>query len=91
MVSPLLKNFQNEIDNLSKRSKAAEKAFFDIYKKFFDIADPVPTLEYCMESLKNLQKLQDFEIENAQLRETLGMENFISIQIFFYFFQTRRL
>jgi len=72
LVSPLLKNFQNEIDNLSKRSKAAEKAFFDIYKKFFDIADPVPTLEYCMESLKNLQKLQDFEIENAQLREMLG-------------------
>lgn len=86
MVSPLLKNFQNEIDNLSKRSKAAEKAFFDIYKKFFDIADPVPTLEYCMESLKNLQKLQDFEIENAQLRETLGMENLISVQIFFLFF-----
>lgn len=72
IVAPLLKNFQNEIDNLSKRSKAAEKAFFDIYKKFFDIADPVPTLEYCMENMKNLQKLQDLEIENAQLRETLG-------------------
>ena len=71
-MAPLLKNFQNEIDNLSKRSKAAEKAFFDIYKKFFDIADPVPTLEYCMENMKNLQKLQDLEIENAQLRETLG-------------------
>ena len=72
VVAPLLKNFQNEIDNLSKRSKAAEKSFFDIYKKFFDIADPVPTLEYCMESMKNLQKLQDLEIENAQLRETMG-------------------
>ena len=32
--------------------KAAEKAFFDIYKKFCDIADPVPTLEYCRESMK---------------------------------------
>ena len=72
IVAPLLKSFQNEIDSLSKRSKAAEKAFFDIYKKFFDISDPVPTLEYCMESLKSLQKLQDLEIENAQLRETLG-------------------
>ena len=72
LVAPLLKNFQNEIDSLSKRSKAAEKAFFDIYKKFFDIADPVPTLEYCMENMKNLQKLQDLEIENSQLRETLG-------------------
>ena len=27
IVAPLLKNFQNEIDSLSKRSKAAEKAF----------------------------------------------------------------
>ena len=71
IVAPLLKSFQNEIDNLSKRSKSAEKSFFDIYKKFFDIADPVPTLEYCMENIKNLQKLQDLEIETAQLRETL--------------------
>lgn len=69
-VAPLLKSFQNEVDSLSKRSKATEKAFFDIYKKFCDIADPVPTLEYCMESLKSLHKLQDLEIENKQLRET---------------------
>ena len=75
MVAPLLKNFQNEIDSLSKRSKAAEKSFFDIYKKFCDITDPVPTLEYCMESMKGLQKLQDLEIETAQLRETLGEYN----------------
>jgi len=75
VVAPLLKNFQNEIDSLSKRSKAAEKSFFDIYKKFCDITDPVPTLEYCMESMKGLQKLQDLEIETAQLRETLGEYN----------------
>jgi len=72
VVAPLLKCFQNEIDSLSKRSKSAEKAFFDIYKKFCDIADPVPTLEYCMENMKNLQRLQDLEIENNQLRETLA-------------------
>ena len=75
VVAPLLKNFQNEIDSLSKRSKAAEKSFFDIYKKFCDITDPVPTLEYCMESMKGLQKLQDLEIETAQLRETLAEYN----------------
>jgi len=74
-VAPLLKSFQNEIDSLSKRSKSAEKAFFDIYKKFCDIADPVPTLGYCMESMKNLQKLQDMEIETNQLRETLAEYN----------------
>ena len=31
-VAPLLKLFQAEIDNLSKRSKAAESAFLNIYK-----------------------------------------------------------
>eukprot|EP00092_Neocalanus_flemingeri_P029576 GFUD01032122.1.p1 GENE.GFUD01032122.1~~GFUD01032122.1.p1 ORF type:complete len:685 (-),score=272.26 GFUD01032122.1:168-2222(-) len=75
VVAPLLKSFQNEIDSLSKRSKSAEKAFFDIYKKFCDIADPVPTLEYCMENMKNLQRLQDLEIENNQFRETLADYN----------------
>ena len=75
VVAPLLKSFQNEIDSLSKRSKSGEKAFFDIYKKFCDIADPVPTLEYCMESMKSLAKMQDMEIETAQLRETLAEYN----------------
>jgi len=75
VVSPLLKSFQNEVDNLTKRSKAAEKSFFDIYQKFCDIADPVPTLEYCMESVKGLHKLQDLEIEVNQLRETLTLTN----------------
>ncbi|XP_023340323.1 protein CASP [Eurytemora carolleeae] len=73
LIAPLLKSFQNEVDSLSKRSKAAEKAFFDIYQKFCDIADPVPTLEFCMESMKGLHKVQDLEIENGQLRETLNL------------------
>jgi len=88
VVGPLLKSFQNEIDSLSKRSKSAEKSFFDIYKKFCDIADPVPTLEYCMESLKSLQKLQDLEIENNQLRETLSDYN---VEITEYKVKAKRL
>ena len=42
-VSPLVKQFQAEVDMLSKRAKAAEKAFFHVYKKMADIADPVRT------------------------------------------------
>ena len=44
-VGPLVKSFQNEIDALSRRSKSAEKAFFDIYKQLVDVADPTPILE----------------------------------------------
>ena len=33
-------------------AQAAEKAFFDIYQKFCDIGDPVPTLEFCIDAMK---------------------------------------
>jgi hypothetical protein len=36
---------QNEVDALSRRSKSAEKAFFDVYKQLVDIADPTAILE----------------------------------------------
>eukprot|EP00088_Acartia_fossae_P056571 TRINITY_DN6586_c0_g1_i5.p1 TRINITY_DN6586_c0_g1~~TRINITY_DN6586_c0_g1_i5.p1 ORF type:complete len:670 (-),score=199.17 TRINITY_DN6586_c0_g1_i5:172-2181(-) len=74
-VAPLLKSFRNEIDALTKRSKAAEKAFFDIYQKFCDIGDPVPTLEFCIDAMKGLQKVTDLELEVGQLRETLTETN----------------
>uniref|UniRef100_A0A669DJM4 Cut-like homeobox 1b n=1 Tax=Oreochromis niloticus TaxID=8128 RepID=A0A669DJM4_ORENI len=44
-VAPLLKSFQGEIDALSKRSKEAEAAFLNVYKKIIDVPDPVPVLE----------------------------------------------
>jgi len=74
-VAPLLKSFRNEIDALTKRSKAAEKAFFDIYQKFCDIGDPVPALEFCIDAMKGLQKVTDLELEVSQLRETLTATN----------------
>jgi len=74
-TAPLLKSFRNEIDSLTKRSKAAEKAFFDVYQKFCDIGDPVPTLEFCVDAMKGLQKVTDLELEVSQLRETLTSTN----------------
>ena len=74
-VAPLIKSFQNEVDNLSKRSKSAEKAFFDVYKRLADAADPVPILEHALEAQKGLSKVTDLEIEIKQLRETIGDYN----------------
>lgn len=37
LVAPLLKSFQGEVDALSKRSKNAESAFLNVYKKLSDI------------------------------------------------------
>ncbi|GFO29658.1 homeobox protein cut-like 1 [Plakobranchus ocellatus] len=75
IVAPLLKSFQVEIDSLSKRSKAAEAAFLSVYKKLIDIPDPSPALEHAQTIQKRAQKVQDLEIENKQLRETLDEYN----------------
>lgn len=74
-VAPLLKSFQTEIDNLNKRSKFVETAFLNVYKKIIDIADPLPTLEYCAGLEKKVGRLADLEIENKNLRETLHEYN----------------
>lgn len=37
--------YQTEIDNLTKRSKAAESAFLNVYKVFAEAPDPYPLLE----------------------------------------------
>ncbi|XP_019743194.1 cut-like homeobox 1b isoform X2 [Hippocampus comes] len=70
-VAPLLKSFQGEIDALSKRSKEAEAAFLNVYKKIIDVPDPVPVLELAQQLQLKLQRMHDIEMENTKLRETL--------------------
>ena len=74
-VAPLLKSFQHEVDSLSKRSKASEAAFLTVFKKLIDLPDPVPALEQALNFQKKAHKVQDLEIENKQLRETLDEYN----------------
>uniref|UniRef100_A0A3Q0SF20 Protein CASP n=1 Tax=Amphilophus citrinellus TaxID=61819 RepID=A0A3Q0SF20_AMPCI len=69
-VAPLLKSFQGEIDALSKRSKEAEAAFLNVYKKIIDVP-PVPVLELAQQLQLKLQRMHDIETENTKLRETL--------------------
>uniref|UniRef100_A0A8C6WKP9 Homeobox protein cut-like n=1 Tax=Neogobius melanostomus TaxID=47308 RepID=A0A8C6WKP9_9GOBI len=70
-VAPLLKSFQGEIDALSKRSKEAEAAFLNVYKKIIDVPDPLPVLELAQQLQLKLQRMHDIETENSKLRETL--------------------
>ena len=70
---PVVKSFQNEVDALAKRAKAAEKAFFDIYKTMADIPDPLPILEQSVERNQQLSsKCQDADIEINSIRETMN-------------------
>eukprot|EP00794_Sanderia_malayensis_P014305 gene14305-15793_t len=70
-VSPLIKALQSEVDQLSKRSKAAENSFLSLYKKLLEVPDPVPVLEQAQQQQQHLIKFKDLEIENQKLRETL--------------------
>ncbi|KAA0203850.1 hypothetical protein HAZT_HAZT000714 [Hyalella azteca] len=74
-AAPIIKSFQTEIDNLTRRCKVADSAFLKVYKILVDIADPVPALEYCIGLEKKLGKYADLEIENKNLRETLSEYN----------------
>ncbi|KAF2348611.1 hypothetical protein FHG87_020635, partial [Trinorchestia longiramus] len=74
-VAPIIKSFQAEIDNLTRRCKFADAAFLNVYKILVEVPDPVPALEYCIGLEKKLGKFADLEIENKNLRETLNEYN----------------
>ncbi|XP_063305976.1 protein CASP isoform X1 [Pelobates fuscus] len=74
-VAPLLKSFQAEIDALSKRSKEAEAAFLNVYKRLIDVPDPVPVLDLGQQLQLKVQRMHDTETENQKLRETLDEYN----------------
>ncbi|KAM8975560.1 homeobox protein cut-like 1 isoform 1-T1 [Pelodytes ibericus] len=74
-VAPLLKSFQAEIDALSKRSKEAEAAFLNVYKRLIDVPDPVPVLDLGQQLQLKVQRMHDIETENQKLRETLDEYN----------------
>lgn len=40
----LLKGYQEEVDNLTKRAKFGENAFLNVYQKLYEAPDPVPAL-----------------------------------------------
>ncbi len=44
-ISISLLAYQTEIDNLTKRSKASENAFLNVYKVLAEAPDPYPLLE----------------------------------------------
>lgn len=74
-VTPLMKVFRMEIDALTKRSTACEAEFLNLYKKLIELPDPSLTLEQAEVHQKKNYRLNDVEIENSKLRETLADYN----------------
>ncbi|KAI0775656.1 CASP C terminal-domain-containing protein [Trametes elegans] len=75
----LLKSYQTEIDNLTKRAKTAENAFLNVYKVLAEAPDPYPLLEAAVDQTVKVAEARDLEVElqrsrdeNAELRKRLS-------------------
>ncbi|PPQ99440.1 hypothetical protein CVT24_005247 [Panaeolus cyanescens] len=75
----LLKAYQTEIDNLTKRSKTSDNAFLHVYKLLAEAPDPYPLLEAAVdqavkvtEALEQQSELQRLREENAELRKRVN-------------------
>ncbi|MCO5583112.1 hypothetical protein L7F22_037020 [Adiantum nelumboides] len=75
----LIKAFQEEVDNLTKRAKSGENAFLAIYQKLYEAPDPVPALasatdlwskvtELESDNRKMKHELEEYRTEAAHLR-----------------------
>ncbi|KAK7692571.1 hypothetical protein QCA50_004201 [Cerrena zonata] len=65
----LLRAYQTEIDNLTKRSKSAENAFLSVYKVFAEAPDPYPLLEAAVDQTVKVAEARELESELLRLRE----------------------
>jgi len=76
---PLLKSFQEEVDNVTKRAKFAENAFLSVFQQLYDAPDPVAVLVHTLEASargheleqvnrKLSQELEEFQAESGKLK-----------------------
>lgn len=79
LFNTLLKGYQEEVDNLTKRAKFGENSFLTIYQKLYEAPDPVPALasatdlsskvtELESENRKMKHELEEYRTEAAHLR-----------------------
>ncbi|GMJ06596.1 CCAAT-displacement protein alternatively spliced product [Hibiscus trionum] len=68
LFNSLLKGYQEEVDNLTKRAKFGENAFLNIYQKIYEAPDPYPTLA----SIAGQDlKISELESENREMKVEL--------------------
>ncbi|PKA52364.1 Protein CASP [Apostasia shenzhenica] len=65
LFNSLLKGYQEEVDNLTKRAKFGENAFLNIYQKLYEAPDPYPALASISEQE---QRLLDIESDNRKMK-----------------------
>ena len=79
MVTEVLKAYQEEIDQLSKRSKFSEAAFYSIYKSIVDAPDPSASLDGLVKMVASTSTHQ-LEIERLRIELAQYDEEFQSLK-----------
>ncbi|ONK65299.1 uncharacterized protein A4U43_C07F35700 [Asparagus officinalis] len=65
LFNSLLKAYQEEVDNITKRAKFGENAFLNIYQKLYEAPDPYPALASISDQD---QKISELESENRKMK-----------------------
>ncbi|KAJ2926753.1 hypothetical protein H1R20_g10328, partial [Candolleomyces eurysporus] len=65
----LLKAYQTEIDNITKRCKTSDNAFLHVYKVLAEAPDPYPLLEAAVDQAVKVAEASEREDELKKLRE----------------------
>ncbi|GAA6058937.1 hypothetical protein JCM10212_002889 [Sporobolomyces blumeae] len=68
----LLKAYQSEIDNLTRRSKVAESAFLSVYKLLAEAPDPYPLLDAAVDQTARASEAKLLESEIARQKEEIA-------------------
>lgn len=70
--NPLLKQYQNEIDNLTSKQKKAESFFFGFYRLIAEAPDPKPLLELSLDAIMEMNETAELKKEVARLSDELS-------------------
>jgi len=70
-IKALLKVYQQTIDDLAKKNKTVDQAFFKIYRSIAEAPDPKPLLEMSSKSVNVINELEEVKEQNKQLESKL--------------------
>lgn len=72
-INKIIKQYQHEVDNLTKRSKFSEQTLFEIYGKLSEAPDPIPLLRNSVEKLNKAEENKNLEDKIIQLENKLAL------------------
>ncbi|GAA6006458.1 CCAAT displacement transcription factor COY1 [Rhodotorula paludigena] len=72
LFKTLLKAYQGEIDNLTRRGKFAENAFLSVYKLLAEAPDPYPLLDAAVDQTARASEAKVLESELARSKDEIA-------------------